>query len=138
MAKSNRYPSYPDSNRDAAVKEAARIKLRPPNKNICLYCHAQAVLAENIEHVSDCPFLLDPKNPKANVGKKPTVVEHQVIGNYQVRLYKETDGSPYIIYSGHHTRLETLEYETEEAARSDFRLIISVIRNVLQCEGKKI
>src|SRR5688572_5156270 len=53
--KTNKYPPYPGSGRDYAVVETARQALRKPNKNICIYCHAQAVTEDAIQHAADCP-----------------------------------------------------------------------------------
>ncbi len=55
MKKKRKYPPYPESNWDYAVKESARQMLRSPNKAICLYCRAQAKTEKEIEHESDCP-----------------------------------------------------------------------------------
>lgn len=53
--KTTKYPPYPESNGDYAVKEMARQALRKPNKNICLYCHGQAISEKDITHKDDCP-----------------------------------------------------------------------------------
>lgn len=58
-----------------------------------------------------------------------------LVGKYSVRLYKET-GLYSVIYSYDGTRMEVLEYDDEVAARGDFRLITSIIQNVLRCEGR--
>ncbi len=66
------------------------------------------------------------------------------IDKYNVRLHLDNPGSENqrtwawtIIYSCNQTRLETLEYDNEGEARRDFRLICSVIKNVLACEKNK-
>ncbi len=53
--KQSKYPPYPGSNWDYAVKESARSMLVPPSKCICLYCHQQAVKEAQIIHAPDCP-----------------------------------------------------------------------------------
>jgi hypothetical protein len=58
MAKTRpKYPDYPDSNWDYAVKETARMALKPGNKRICIYCHAQGKTQEDVRkaHAADCP-----------------------------------------------------------------------------------
>ncbi len=69
-------------------------------------------------------------------GGKPKNVHTEDIVNYNVRLYQRSDGSHYIVYACNGTRLETLEYNTEREAKSDFWLLIKVIRTVLHCEGR--
>jgi len=54
MPKMPKYPPYPGSNWDYSIVESARQALRKPNRNICLYCHAQAVTTE-LPHAGDCP-----------------------------------------------------------------------------------
>jgi hypothetical protein len=50
-----RFPPYPGSNRDYAVRHAAKILLDPPNRSICIYCHAQAPNDSLLKHLGDCP-----------------------------------------------------------------------------------
>lgn len=52
------YPPYPESAWDYAVVHAAKMALIKPNKNICIYCHAQAVKEVDIEHKPDCPMVV--------------------------------------------------------------------------------
>jgi len=53
--KLSKYPPYPGSNWDYAVKMSAAALLNPPNKAICIYCCQQAKTDAAINHVSDCP-----------------------------------------------------------------------------------
>lgn len=57
MAKRDKYPPYPGSGRDYAVRHSAKIALRQPNKVICIYCHAQALSEDELKgkHQPDCP-----------------------------------------------------------------------------------
>lgn len=58
------------------------------------------------------------------------------IGKCFIRLYKD-DGeeeSYRIIYSYNGTRMETFEYDNQQKAREDFRLMCSVVTNILRCE----
>lgn len=50
-----KYPPYPDSNWDYAVKHTASTHLVSPNKHICIYCWGQAVESKDIVHLDDCP-----------------------------------------------------------------------------------
>jgi len=70
----------------------------------------------------------------------PTQVVSAKIGKYDVRLYDDKgDGKAFsLIYSYDRTRLEVLEYDNGDKARNDFRLVVSVITNVLTCEGVKV
>lgn len=51
----SKYPPYPSSNWDYGVKMAAAQQLVPPNRAICIYCHAQACFEAHIIHAPDCP-----------------------------------------------------------------------------------
>ena len=53
--KKGKYPPYPGSNWDYAVRESARQMLQKPNRVICLYCRHQAVKPEDLKHEPDCP-----------------------------------------------------------------------------------
>lgn len=53
--KTSKYPPYPGSNRDYAVRESARSMLVKPNKAICIYCRRQAVDNASLTHEGDCP-----------------------------------------------------------------------------------
>jgi hypothetical protein len=59
------------------------------------------------------------------------------IDKYSIRMYKNEYDYPYIVYSYNQTRLETVEYDSINEARKGFRVICSIIRNVLQCEAQK-
>lgn len=50
-----KYPPYPGSNWDYAIKHIASQKLVEPNKSICIYCHAQALTENKLVHLLDCP-----------------------------------------------------------------------------------
>lgn len=57
MTKS-KYPPYPGSNWDYAVKHSASMALVRPNKAICIYCHCQAAKENDIQHKPDCPAIM--------------------------------------------------------------------------------
>ena len=53
--KPSKYPPYPGSGWDYAVKESDLQALRKPNKVICIYCRHQAVTEDALTHEPDCP-----------------------------------------------------------------------------------
>lgn len=55
MKNQSKYPPYPGSSWDYAVRHTASTLLRKPNKAICIYCHCQAKTNAELVHKSDCP-----------------------------------------------------------------------------------
>ena len=52
----SKYPPYPESGRDHAVKMAAAQVLKDKRNDICIYCHAEARGEHLIAHLPDCPY----------------------------------------------------------------------------------
>jgi len=51
----SKYPPFPQSNSDYAIRHSARTQLRKPNKAICIYCRQQALTENTLRHSQDCP-----------------------------------------------------------------------------------
>ena len=68
MKRKSKYPPYPESGWDYAVKMSAASKLQKPNKCICIYCYGQALTEELLtnKHESDCPARKENVDPNMN------------------------------------------------------------------------
>lgn len=51
----SKYPPYPGSGWDYAIRHSASTQLQKPNKAICIYCRMQALDSASITHKPDCP-----------------------------------------------------------------------------------
>jgi hypothetical protein len=57
--KKTRFPKWGSLAYDYAATESARIRLRKPNKSICLYCYEQALTSKEIKHHPECPVPIE-------------------------------------------------------------------------------
>lgn len=53
--KKSKYPPYPSSSMDYAIRHSAGTELRKLNKVICIYCRHQSKTEQELTHEPDCP-----------------------------------------------------------------------------------